>query len=170
MENNKKTVMVLIVVVALLLGVVIYFVYDKFIEGNNNSISEEFIDYEQDENINDDNDKDNEIINNNDSNNNSENINNSQNTDILGAAKASSKQEPLSIGEWGIASKYVSGGYVDVPAKVINVTRGEPAAQELKEYLDSGSSIYAYSEPKNGMEWAVVEYSIDLTQMEKILP
>ena len=57
--------------------------------------------------------------------------------------------------------------YLDIPTKVTNVIRGSFAAQEVKQYLTSGSSIYKYEDAKEGMEWAVIEYSIDLTQLEK---
>lgn len=77
--------------------------------------------------------------------------------------KTSSKTEPLSIGEWGIASKRSSGKYVDVPARVTNITRGTQAAQEFKMFCEGNSSIYRYEEPKEGTEWAIVEYEVDLT-------
>lgn len=90
---------------------------------------------------------------------------NSSGTSINNTAKKSSKANPLSINDWGIASRYSSGDYVDVPARVTNITRGTVAAQEVKEHCESGSSIYKYSEPKENMEWAVVEYEIDLTNV-----
>lgn len=93
------------------------------------------------------------------------NSNSSTNDNIT--SNESSKQEPLDIGEWGVASKYISGGYVDVPVRVTNVTRGNNAAEELRNYLNGGTSIYKYSEPKENMEWAVIEYDIDMTKLEK---
>lgn len=81
--------------------------------------------------------------------------------------KSSSKENPLNVGEWGIASKYMSGGYIDVPARVTKVTRGSSAAQEVKNYCNSGSSIYKYEDAKQGMEWAIIDYDVDLTKIEK---
>lgn len=79
--------------------------------------------------------------------------------------KASTQANPLKIGEWGIASKYNSGDYVDVPVKVTNVTRGNEAVTKIKAYCDK-SSVYKYTEPKEGMEWAVIDYTVDLTNVE----
>ena len=80
-------------------------------------------------------------------------------------AKTSTKYNPLSVGEWGTASKSSDGSnVVDVPVKVTNVIRGTAAAQKVKDFCSSGS-FYKYSEPKEGMEWAVVEYTVDLTNI-----
>lgn len=92
------------------------------------------------------------------------NNNSSNTTPITGSS--SSKTSPLSIGEWGIASKYYSGEYVDVPVKVTNITRGSTAAQEVEEYCNSDSSIYRYEDAEEDMEWAVVEYEIDLSDFD----
>ena len=78
--------------------------------------------------------------------------------------KASTQANPLKIGEWGIASKYSSGEYVDIPVKVTNVTRGSEAVAKIKAYCDN-SSVYKYTEPKEGMEWAVIDYTVDLTNL-----
>lgn len=99
----------------------------------------------------------------NDNNSNKQDSSSSQAGSITG--KASSKSNPLSIGEWGIASKYSSKNSVDVPVKVTNVTRGSSAAQEVKDYCNNKSSFYKYTEPKDGMEWAVVDYTVDLTNI-----
>ena len=72
----------------------------------------------------------------------------------------------MSIGEWGIGSKYSSGEYIDVPVKVTNVIRGTTAAQKVKDYCEKGSSIYKYEDAKEGMEWAVIEYNVDLTNIK----
>ena len=56
---------------------------------------------------------------------------------------------------------------MDVPVKVTKVTRGSRAAQEVKNYCENGSSIYKYEDAKEDMEWAVIEYDVDLTKMEK---
>lgn len=190
MENNKisislNTVIVIAVIIgALILGLISFFIYDNMNKEENNSIIAENDNNKQNESIVEDtnnNDDDEDITDNN-----SQIIDNSQNTSDKtedeettnsskpnqtttnsATGKPSSKQSPLAIGEWGISSRYLSGEYVDVPAKVTNVTRGSSAAQEVKQYLTSGSSIYKYEDAKEGMEWAVIEYSIDLTQVEK---
>ena len=192
MENNKITInlntviIIAVIIGALILGLISYFIYDNMNKEENNSIIAENDNNKQSESILDDaddndNDEDSDITDNN-----SQIIDNSQKpsnttkdkettnsstpnqtTTNSATGKPSSKQSPLAIGEWGISSRYLSGEYVDVPAKVTNVTRGSSAAQEVKQYLTSGSSIYKYEDAKEGMEWAVIEYSIDLTQVEK---
>jgi hypothetical protein len=77
--------------------------------------------------------------------------------------KSSSKSEPLSLNEWGLASIYSSGEYVDVATRVTNVMRGTLAAEEYKEFCENDSTIYKYEDAKEGMEWAIIEYEIDLT-------
>lgn len=178
MEDNKisisltTVIRIAIVIGALILGLISFFIYDKMNAGSNNSVISDN-DNKQSENLLDNNDD--VVINNDDSketNNNSQVSNNYENTSSSSTSnsvtgKSSSKQNPLAIGEWGISSRYLSGEYVDVPARVTNVTRGSSAAQEVKQYLTSGSSIYKYEDAKEGMEWAVIEYNIDLTQIEK---
>lgn len=189
MGNNKisislTTVIIIAVIIgALILGLVVFFIYDKTNDKNNSSVvaendnnkqSESIFDENNDEVITNNDDKketnDNSQVSN-DSENTSNHVNNentsSSSTSNSTTGKSSSKQSPLAIGQWGIASKYVSGEYVDVPARVTNVTRGSSAAQELKNYLNTSSSIYKYEDAKENMEWAVIEYSIDLTKMEK---
>ena len=82
-------------------------------------------------------------------------------------SKASSIANPLSIGEWGIASKkdYNSNTKqnVDIPVKITNITRGKMAQEKLKEYLKDG--FYKYEEPKEGLEYCIVEYSVDLSKL-----
>lgn len=107
---------------------------------------------------------DNNINTNNDTYNNISTGNSSNTTSITGSS--SSKTSPLSVGEWGIASKYYSGEYVDVPVRVTNITRGSAAAQEVEEYCNSGSSIYRYEDAEEDMEWAVIEYAVDLTSFD----
>lgn len=190
MEDNKisislNTVIIIAVIIgALILGLISFFIYDNMNKEENNSIIAENDNNKQNESIvedNNNNDDDEDITDNNsqiidnsqntsDKNEDEETTNSSkpnQTTTNSATGKPSSKQSPLAIGEWGISSRYLSGEYVDVPAKVTNVTRGSSAAQEVKQYLTSGSSIYKYEDAKEGMEWAVIEYSIDLTQVEK---
>lgn len=179
MENNKITIslntviIIAIIIGALILGLISsFFIYGKINNKDNNSVISDN-DNKQSENLLDNNDD--VVINNDDNketNNNSQVSNNYENTSSSSTSnsvtgKSSSKQNPLAIGEWGISSRYLSGEYVDVPARVTNVTRGSSAAQEVKQYLTSGSSIYKYEDAKEGMEWAVIEYNIDLTQIEK---
>ena len=186
MENNKisislNTVIIITIIIgALILGLISFFIYNKMNTESDNSVIADN-DNKQSESLLDNNDD--VIINNNnkETNNNSQVSNNSENTSNnedkentsssstsnSATGKSSSKQNPLAIGEWGISSRYLSGEYVDLPAKVTNVTRGSSAAQEVKQYLTSDSSIYKYEDAKEGMEWAVIEYSIDLTQVEK---
>lgn len=106
----------------------------------------------------------NNIFENTNINNNSSTDNSSNTTPVTGVS--SSKTSPLTFGEWGIASKYYSGEYVNVPVRVTNITRGSAAAQEVEEYCNSGSSIYKYEDAEDGMEWAVVEYEIDLSDFD----
>ncbi len=109
--------------------------------------------------------KDSSATNNTNSNDDSQqNTSSSQTNSVTG--KSSSNSSPLSIGEWGIASKYGSGNYTDVPVKVTNVTRGDSATQMVKDFCNTGSSIYKYSEPDDDMEWAVVDYTVDLSNFK----
>ncbi len=165
MDNKKisisltTVIIIAIIIIALIIGLISFFIYNKMdTESNNdnNKQSESHLDNNDD------------VITNNNSQvpNNSGNIPSSS-TSNSATGKASSKQNPLAIGEWGISSKYISSKYVDIPTRITNVTRGSSAAQEVKQYLTSGSSIYKYEDAKEGMEWAVIEYDIDLTQIER---
>lgn len=87
-----------------------------------------------------------------------------QATSVTG--ETSSKSSPLSIGQWGIASKYNFGNYVDIPVKITNVVRGDSAAQIVENYCNSSSSIYKYEDAKDGMEWAIIDYTVDLTNID----
>ena len=85
--------------------------------------------------------------------------------------QTSSKSNPLSIGLWGMASKYSDGQYVDVPVQVYNIIRGSQAAQKVKEYCEKSSTSYVtttYKDAREGCEWVVVEYNIDLTNVKSI--
>lgn len=81
-----------------------------------------------------------------------------------GDAKTSTKDNPISKGEWGIASKYSTQNkhYEDVKVKVTNITRGEEATKAVKDFVNT-SSYYKYEEPKSGLEWVVVEYDVDFS-------
>ncbi len=82
-----------------------------------------------------------------------------------GKVKSSSKTSPAKIGEWTMGSIYKDGEYIDVPVKVTNVTRGTAADNEYKDYCEN--SIYKYESPKKDLEYAIVEYQVDLTNMEE---
>lgn len=88
----------------------------------------------------------------------------SESTSVSVNGKSSTKAAPLSIGEWGIGSVYSSGSYVDVPTRVVNVIRSSQAASEYQNFCNQGSTIYKYENAKDGMEWAVIEYEIDLSK------
>lgn len=82
---------------------------------------------------------------------------------VTGDAKTSTKEAPLAKGEWGIAAKYSTEtkGYENVNVKVTNFTRGEDAKKAVQEYMTSGSSIYKYQDPKEGLEWLIIDYDVD---------
>lgn len=167
MEDKKITISlttvitIAIIVAIILIGIIGYVIYNNTkneIATNNN--------YYQGTNINE------EIIKNDTTN--DTNTTNSINTNIDTSninnqeieGKSSSKSSPLSIGKWGIASKYYSGEYIDIPTRVTKVTRGNIAAQEVEKYCNSGSSIYKYTEAKENMEWAIIDYEVDLTSLK----
>lgn len=86
-------------------------------------------------------------------------------------AKKSSIENPLKLGEWGIASKRVSKylsekysniDHVDIPVKVTKVTRGDEAKEMVKKWCEK-SSFYQYKEPTAYTEWAVIDYDVDLS-------
>ena len=90
-----------------------------------------------------------------------------------GEVKESTIENPLAFGEWGKAAKYVTKHlsaeyentkYTDVPVRVTNVIRGEEATKIIKEWCDN-QNLYKYEDPKTGMEWAVVEYQVDLSKL-----
>lgn len=179
MENNKisislTTIIIIATIVgALILGIISFIVYNNINTDNNSTLSQTQ-DTEQTQNpstLNGQaNNSNNSSLNNsettNKNNNNSaqQNTSSSQSSSVTG--KSSSKSNPLSIGEWGLASKYSSSDYVDVPVKVTNVTRGNSATQMVKDYCNNGSSIYKYEDAKDGMEWAVIDYTVDLTNIK----
>ena len=183
MENKKITIslttiiIIAVIIGALILGGISFIIYNNINKDNNYNLSQH---QDTQENVNNTNSTEqtssNDFLNNQSSidNSNSSSISNnsstqqnsstSQTTSVNG--ETSSKSSPLPIGNWGIASKYSSGNYVDVPVKVVNVTRGNSAAQMVKNYCNNSSSIYKYEDAKEGMEWAVIDYSVDLTNVE----
>ncbi len=88
-------------------------------------------------------------------------------------AKASTLENPLKLGEWGLASKYVSKylsekysntDYTDVPVRVTKVTRGDEATKIVKDWCN-GQSFYKYQDPKANTEWTVIDYEVDLSKL-----
>lgn len=167
-KSNKGLVIGLIIggsIFLILIAVGIFFAYKIFIATPNKIIdnidkSSEIIDKAKEtvEDI-----KDNNSSNTTDS-------TNSSNSSINVTTKDSSKESPLSINEWGKASKYVSKhlsteyenvSYVDVPVRVTKVTRGDEAVDIIKKYIES-QSYYKYTEPKANTEWVVFDYQVDL--------
>ena len=107
----------------------------------------------------------NNILNTNTANN--TNTNNTVNTNNTNAsavtdAKTSTKEAPLTKGTWGIASKYSteSSKYENVNVKLTNVVRGEEAKKAVQEFVNK-SSYYKYEEPKEGLEWVVIDYDLN---------
>lgn len=87
-------------------------------------------------------------------------------------AKESSVESPVEIGKWSFASKYAGKylseeyadkTYIDVPVRVTKVTRGEKALNEVKQW--AAEKNYKYEEPKAYLEWAVIEYQVDLSDV-----
>ncbi len=183
MEDKKiaislTTVIITIVIIGvLILGVISFIIYSNINKDNNYNLSQQQDTHQKLNNTNlTEQTNNNNILNNQNSignsnfygtsNNSSTQQNSSvaQTTSVNG--ETSSKSSPLPIGSWGIASKYSSGNYVDVPVKVVNVTRGNSATQMVKNYCNNSSSIYKYEDAKEGMEWIVIDYTIDLTNIE----
>lgn len=78
---------------------------------------------------------------------------------------SSSKSAPLSVGTWGIASKAESyDNFKDVNVQVSKITRGIDASTILKVWF-ANSTYYSYSEPDANMEWVVVDYMVDLSNI-----
>ncbi len=80
-----------------------------------------------------------------------------------GAARESTLENPVEIGEWSIASKYNTNtsGNQNVNVRITNVIRGDEAKKMAQDYMSSDYSIYKYEEPEANLEWAVIEYDVD---------
>lgn len=78
-------------------------------------------------------------------------------------ARTSSLENPLQVGEWGIASKYNTNTSSDqnVNVRVSNIIRGDEAKKMAQDYMNSDYSIYKYEEPEAYQEWVVIEYDVD---------
>lgn len=94
--------------------------------------------------------------------------NNISNSSEVVDAKSSTKENPLGKGVWGIASKYStqSKENEDVYIKVTNITRGEEAKKIVQDYINSKSYL-KYEEPKEGLEWVVLDYDLDFANYTK---
>ena len=89
-------------------------------------------------------------------------------------AKVASKDSPLEIKEWGLASKYAGKyldeeyadkTYIDVPVRVTKVSRGDKVIDNVKTLLQEHH--YKYQEPKSSqLEWVIVDYEVDLTNVK----
>lgn len=90
----------------------------------------------------------------------SENENNKQN-DI--SVSSSSISVPLSINNWGNASKYSTKeqGYYNIPIRITALTKGKKASEIVKKFMDKSAS-YTYTEPDKNAEWIVADYEISL--------
>lgn len=80
------------------------------------------------------------------------------------SAKVSSVEQPLGMNEWGLAGKYILGNYVDVPVRITKVTRGNNVEAGIKKWFDN-QNVYKYKEPENGLEWAIVNYQVDFSNV-----
>ena len=88
-------------------------------------------------------------------------------------AKESNSDSPLKVGQWGYASKYAGKyldeeyadkTYIDVPVRVTKISRGNKLSDEVTELL--ASKHYKANDPKKTLEWAIVEYEVDLTDVK----
>ena len=89
-------------------------------------------------------------------------------------AQASTKDAPLAINEWGLASKYAGKyldeeyadkTYIDVPVRVTKVSKGDKVIENVKTLL--ADHHYKYQEPKSSqLEWVIVDYDVDLTNVK----
>lgn len=79
--------------------------------------------------------------------------------------KDSSLDNPLDIGEWGVA--LFENDY-DIPVTVNSIIKGNNAISAVKEYCENDPEIGEYEEPTSGNEYKIVEYNIDLSTVENI--
>ena len=89
-------------------------------------------------------------------------------------ASASTTDSPLAMKQWGLASKYAGKyldeeyadkTYIDVPVRITKVSRGDKIVSDVKSLL--ADHHYKYTEPKSSqLEWAIVEYEVDLTNVK----
>jgi len=106
----------------------------------------------------------NSILNNSTNTNTNTNANtNTTNAPTVTDAKTSTRENPLTKGTWGIASKYSATAKEDeeVYVRVTNLVRGEEAKKAVESYVNK-----TY-EPKDGYEWVVVDYDLDFANFTK---
>lgn len=163
-NNTNKVLIIVIVILAMIIiigGIGTFFVFN-----NLNNEKEEKSVLASEELDNEDNEKNGE------ENDHEEKISSNDKTTSEGA-KTSTKENPIELGKWGLASKYVSQNlseiykdtkYTDVPVRVTKVTRGEEATKIVKKWFDS-QSLYRYEDPKAYTEWAVIDYQVDLSKL-----
>lgn len=189
MEENKikisftAFIIIAVAIASLLVGIISYAIHNnsnknyKYAESDNKGASQSsnILESNKENSNKSKNSKNslNENLNNNSSTENSNTIssNNEKSNSITQKeainGKTSSISNPLSVGEWGIASKrdYNSSEKqnVDIPIKITNIIRGKTAGNKLKEYLKD--SVYKYEEPDDGLEYCIVEYSVDLSKL-----
>lgn len=91
---------------------------------------------------------------------------NNENNNVSSNGKESSLESLLSVGEWGTASKYSSSDKKDkeLNVKITNIRRGENIENEVKNWFNTSGTIYKYPELKEGMEWAVIDYTVDFSE------
>lgn len=160
-SNVTKIVLVIIVVLAVLIGTIVYFVSNKEDKDNNsengNSTSATDNGENSDKKVEKDNDGGYE----------------KKTTEI--DVKESSLENKLEIGEWGNASKAVTGnfsseynriGYIKVPVSVTKIIKGKDAEKQAKEWYATERPNYTYDEPKSHMEWVIIEYKVDLSDVK----
>ncbi|MDO5556772.1 MAG: hypothetical protein Q4G05_00805 [Clostridia bacterium] len=98
---------------------------------------------------------------------NDSNTNTDTDTNInIDQPKNSSKMETLKVGEWGIASKLESNDYKSVNVRVSNIQRGTSAERIIKSWSESNSDRFIFTEALNKMEWVLIEYEIDLSNIK----
>jgi len=176
MENNSNNItislkgliaiiLVVAIIVAALMGYVMYTKIEAINKSNNNTENKSSTENSREDSNNVNTENQNNSSSNNTQNNNNNTNNNTNNSSSNITGQESSKSYPLSFNKWGIASKYSSGSYRDIPVSITNVTRGNQAARLVEEYCDRDYSIYKYEEAKDGMEWAVFDYKVDLSSI-----
>ena len=79
--------------------------------------------------------------------------------------KNSSLDNPLNIGEWGIA--LFEDDY-DIPVTVNRIIKGNNVISAVREYCENDPQIGEYEEPASGNEYKIIEYNIDLSTIENI--
>lgn len=183
-KSKAPIIIVVVLIVVLLLGCIVlgvgivgYNVIKNVENVVNTTKTSNFI------NTNEVKNKANEIINNTTNTNTNSNTNTNANTNsdvntntntsttgntTVTDVKTSTRENPLTKGTWGIASKYSTetSENEDIYVRVTNIVRGDEAKKAVQDYVNS-SSFYKYEDPKEGLEWVVVDYDIDFADYTK---